>query len=165
MGPTDSGTNKAHAKYVTSLFIGPLIDVSSGQSRNRAGKVVETILALQKTQASCDGELQKLEMQLLQGSGDPLLLDMQLKEMRARRARIITAIQRKRAALGLDERAQLSRLAKSKFLQLRMNACALKQRIRDRLRQRKFELDRLERSHRQTVNSECSLWYCRERLM
>lgn len=158
MGLTDSGTNQANAKYVSSLFIGPLIDLSLGQSRNRAAKVVETILALQKTQASCDEELRKLETQLLQGLGDPHDLDMRLEEMRARRACTIATIQRKHAALGLDERAQLSRLAKSKFLQLRMNARALKQRIRDRLRQRKFELDRLERSYRQTVNSECPLY-------
>lgn len=33
-----------------------------------------------------------------------------------------------------------------------MNALALKQRLRDRLRQRKFELEKLERSYRRTVN-------------
>ena len=33
-----------------------------------------------------------------------------------------------------------------------MNAYALKTRIRDRLCQRKFELKRLERSYRKTVN-------------
>ena len=37
-----------------------------------------------------------------------------------------------------------------------MNACALKARIRDHLRQRKFELERLERSYRKTVNG---VWY------
>jgi hypothetical protein len=35
-----------------------------------------------------------------------------------------------------------------------MNACALKARLRDRLRQRKFELERLERSYRITVNGK-----------
>ncbi|KII83461.1 hypothetical protein PLICRDRAFT_84861, partial [Plicaturopsis crispa FD-325 SS-3] len=35
-----------------------------------------------------------------------------------------------------------------------MNARALKKRIRDRLRQRKFELERLEREYRNTVNEK-----------
>ena len=78
---------------------------------------------------------------------------MRLGELRAQRSKIITAIQRKRSALGVNERARLSQLSRSKFLQLRMNARALKQRLRDRLRQRKFELDRLERSYRQTASS------------
>ena len=116
-------------------------------------KVVEAILALQKSHASYDESIRQLEGQLLDGSGDPQHLDMRLGELRTQRAKIIAAIQRKRSALGVNERVQLSQLSRSKFLQLRMNARALKQRLRDRLRQRKFELDRLERSYRQTVSS------------
>ena len=117
------------------------------------GKVVEAILALQKTQASYDETIRQLEGQLVDGSGDPEHLDVRLGELRAQRSKIITTIQRKRSALGVNERARLSQLSRSKFLQLRMNARALKQRLRDRLRQRKFELDRLERSYRQTASS------------
>lgn len=116
-------------------------------------KVVEAILALQKSHASYDESIRQLEGQLLDGSGDPQQLDMRLGELRTQRAKIIAAIQRKRSALGVNERVQLSQLSRSKFLQLRMNARALKQRLRNRLRQRKFELDRLERSYRQTVSS------------
>ena len=115
---------------------------------------MEAILALQKSQASYDEAIRQLETQLLDGSGDPQDLDLRLGELRQHRSKVIKSILNKRAALGVDERAQLSRLSQSKFLQLRMNARALKQRIRDRLRQRKFELDRLERSHRQTMNSK-----------
>lgn len=117
------------------------------------GKVVEAILALQKSQASYDDTIRQLEAQLVEGSGDPQHLDMRLGELRAQRTKIIAAIHRKRSALGVNERVQLSQLSRSKFLQLRMNARALKQRLRDRLRQRKFELDRLERSYRQTASS------------
>jgi hypothetical protein len=35
-----------------------------------------------------------------------------------------------------------------------MNARSLKHRIRDRLRQRKFELEKLERAYRHTVNGK-----------
>ncbi|KAJ7061896.1 hypothetical protein B0H15DRAFT_746585, partial [Mycena belliarum] len=40
------------------------------------------------------------------------------------------------------------------YLQLKMNARALKHRLRDRLRARKFELDRVERSFRRLVNEQ-----------
>ncbi|KIJ58130.1 hypothetical protein HYDPIDRAFT_58535, partial [Hydnomerulius pinastri MD-312] len=40
-------------------------------------------------------------------------------------------------------------------LQVRMNARALKTRLRDRLRQRKFEMDRVERSHCKTASGKC----------
>jgi len=109
---------------------------------------------LQKSQLSYDESIRGLEEQLLGGNSqiDYQQLDLQLSEARTKRARIVTSIMRKRAALGVDERTQLARLTKNKYLQLRMNARALKQRIRDRLRQRKFELDRFERSYRQTTN-------------
>ncbi|KAH9828839.1 uncharacterized protein C8Q71DRAFT_859379 [Rhodofomes roseus] len=122
------------------------------QSRNRASKTVEAILALQKTQTSYNKSIRELEERLLVGSGDPHEIDLQLSELRPKQLRVSAAIMNKRSALGVGETSQLSRLTKSKFLQLRMNARALKQRIRDRLRQRKFELDRLERAHRQTMN-------------
>ena len=117
------------------------------------GKVVEAILALQKSQASYDDTIRQLERQLIEGSGDPEHLYMRLGELRAQRFKIITAIQCKRSALGVNERVQLSQLSHNKFLQLCMNARALKQRLRDRLHLRKFELDRLERSYWQTASS------------
>ena len=116
---------------------------------------------MQKSQASYDDTIRDLEGQLLDGSGDPQDLDLRLSELRTQRSKVMKSILSKRAALGVYERAELSRLSQSKFLQLRMNALALKQRIRDRLRQRKFELDRLERSYRQTMNSKYQIlmWY------
>ncbi|KAJ7085326.1 hypothetical protein C8R44DRAFT_543346, partial [Mycena epipterygia] len=57
-------------------------------------------------------------------------------------------------ALGVHEQQSLRKLGKSKYLNLRMNARALKRRIRDRLRSRKFELDKLERSFRRLVNDQ-----------
>ncbi|KAJ7117187.1 hypothetical protein C8R44DRAFT_832432 [Mycena epipterygia] len=57
-------------------------------------------------------------------------------------------------ALGVHKQQSLRKLGKSKYLNLRMNARALKRRIRDRLRSRKFELDKLERSFRRLVNDQ-----------
>ncbi|KIJ61378.1 hypothetical protein HYDPIDRAFT_31467 [Hydnomerulius pinastri MD-312] len=42
----------------------------------------------------------------------------------------------------------------NKYLRLRMNTLTLKTRLRERLRQCKFELERIERSYRQTINEQ-----------
>lgn len=51
-------------------------------------------------------------------------------------------------ALGVDGERDYRRLKSSPFIQLRMNARALKIRLRGRLTARKFEFDRIERSVR-----------------
>lgn len=61
------------------------------------------------------------------------------------------------AALGATELTNLHRLRSNEYVRLRMNALALKQRIRDRLRQRKFELERFEREYRNTMNGQWTL--------
>jgi hypothetical protein len=57
-------------------------------------------------------------------------------------------VSKKESTMGLTARQQLRHLLKSPFLSKKMNARALKTRIRERLRARKFELDHLERSYR-----------------
>ncbi|KAJ7289894.1 hypothetical protein C8J57DRAFT_1214211 [Mycena rebaudengoi] len=61
-------------------------------------------------------------------------------------------LKKKRDALGITDLRRLKNLENDKFIGLRMNARALKQRLRDRLRSRKFELDRVERSCRRLLN-------------
>lgn len=55
-------------------------------------------------------------------------------------------------ALAVDQEAVLQNMKHDKYLIARMNALALKHRLRDRLRQRKFEMERLERAYRRTMN-------------
>jgi hypothetical protein len=52
----------------------------------------------------------------------------------------------------MEDKVNLEKMKKDIYLTVRLNALAIKTRIRDRLRQRKFELERLERSYRATVN-------------
>ncbi|KAJ7679817.1 hypothetical protein B0H17DRAFT_1206333 [Mycena rosella] len=61
-------------------------------------------------------------------------------------------LRNKEDALGVSQRQALHTLATSQYLRLRMNAHALKRRLRDRLQSRKFKLDRMERSFRRLVN-------------
>ena len=60
-------------------------------------------------------------------------------------------------ALGVNEKQELRGLEENPFLRVRMNALALKQWLRDRLRHRKFEMSRMERSYRHSVNGK---WLC-----
>lgn len=66
-------------------------------------------------------------------------------------------IKKKRDKLGIDGRTNLKKVMNNKFLQAKMNAQALKQRIRARLCERKFELSRLERAYRHTKSNEAKL--------
>lgn len=73
-----------------------------------------------------------------------LELDLAVKSLRSAQ----TKVTKMDASLGVDERNALRHLVNSPFLTKKLNARALKTRIRERLRSRKFELDRLERSFR-----------------
>ncbi|KAJ7635442.1 hypothetical protein B0H17DRAFT_1217284 [Mycena rosella] len=52
--------------------------------------------------------------------------------------------------LGIDDTTQLNKLKHSKYYALQMNGRAVKERLRAKLRDRKFELDPIERSFRRT---------------
>ena len=76
----------------------------------------------------------------------------QLRDAREHLARLERGFERKKSALGVGEQVNLCNLQRDAFLRLCMNALALKQRLRDRLRQRKFEIEKLERSYRRSAN-------------
>lgn len=63
-------------------------------------------------------------------------------------------LRRKEEALGVDEHQELEELANSEYMRVRMNARALKLRLRDRLRARKFEMDPVERTYRRLLNGK-----------
>lgn len=96
----------------------------------------------------------QLEAILLTGADslDATDIPTQLDDAREKCTSISQVICRKKAVLGINELESLAELSRSPFLQLRLNARALKKRIRDRLRHRKFELERLERSYRYNMN-------------
>lgn len=79
-----------------------------------------------------------------------LELETALQTLRKAEAKV----KHKEEGLGVVAKQQLKHLVKSPFLMKRLNARALKTRIRERLRFRKFELDRLERSYRKQRSGE-----------
>lgn len=80
----------------------------------------------------------------------------QLERHRGNLKKVTASIKTKTATLGIEGRNDLRKLVGSKFLQLRLKALALKCRLRDRLRARKYEKERLERSYRNVMNGESS---------
>ncbi|KAG0698489.1 hypothetical protein DFH29DRAFT_983874 [Suillus ampliporus] len=93
------------------------------QSRNKAAEVITTVLALEKTIEAQEASIRELEMQLHSGP-----------------------------ALGMEDKVNLEKMKKDIYLTVRLNALAVKTCIHDCLRQCKFELERLERSYRATIN-------------
>lgn len=71
-----------------------------------------------------------------------------LSNARAALTKLEEKLRRKEDALGVDDTRQLKKMAKSKFLEYRLDARALKKRLRDLLRARKFERDRIQRTSR-----------------
>jgi hypothetical protein len=129
----------------------------TGQSRDQASHAINNILALEKTATVLNESIRSLESQLTRnGFTDCFDVIQQLESSRTQRSQISDSLSRKRAALGVDEHARLTLLHQNNFLRIRMNALSLKQRIRDRLRKRKFELERLERAYRHTINGKQS---------
>jgi hypothetical protein len=118
-------------------------------------KAVQDVQALQSVLNSYKATVKELEAKLTadeeehEGLAD---VASALQTTRDKAAQIQELIKRKKTSLGVDGRLNLDKLSSSQFLQLRMSARALKLRIRERLRQRKFELALLERAYRHTSN-------------
>ncbi|KAJ7811762.1 hypothetical protein B0H13DRAFT_2243255 [Mycena leptocephala] len=80
------------------------------------------------------------------------LYQTELESIQEALAKAEASLQRKEEALGVDEHQELEQLLNSEYMRLRMNTRALKLRLRQRLRWRKFELDPVERNLRRLVN-------------
>ncbi|KAG1764398.1 hypothetical protein EV702DRAFT_1182598 [Suillus placidus] len=121
-------------------------------------EVITIILALEKTLQAQEASIHELEMQLL-GVRVPNIgeVNLQLVDACSQYKKTADTLRRRRAALGTEDKVNLEKMKKDTYLTVRLNALAIKTRIRDRLHQRKFKLERLERSYRATVNAERKL--------
>ncbi|KAG2341701.1 hypothetical protein BDR05DRAFT_976848 [Suillus weaverae] len=113
------------------------------QSRTKAVEVITTILALEKTLEAQEASIRELKMQLHGGHS------WQVKTG--------DTLRRCRAVLGMEDKVNLEKMKKDLYLTVHLNALAVKTCICDCLRQCKFELERLERLYRATVNAEHKL--------
>lgn len=123
-------------------------------------------MALYSTKKSLQEELKNLDGMLLSGTyGDDMEVEdvLQLRQSAVQKmADIDMVTKRKRANLGVDGQANLKKLINNKFLQAQMNAHALKLCIRSRLRDRKFELTRVEWAYRHSTSNGKWVFYLHE---
>jgi hypothetical protein len=155
MGGTNSRANKACTKYI--LFYSCELTLTglchSGRSKTKGKQAIQAVLELGQGIELQKNAIVKLETALAETSALNVVdVTEQLQDARQHLTRLECGFTRKRSALGVHDKADLLKLQKDAFLQLRMNALALKHRIRDRLRQRKFEIEKLERSYRRSTN-------------
>lgn len=100
-------------------------------------------------------KVHELEQHLTSSTPDPYLYAISLVEMQDARESLVRLegqLLSKQRKLGVKENEELTRLVNNPYVGLRMNALALKSRLRDRLRSRKFELDPIERMVRKPAN-------------
>ncbi|KAG1895948.1 uncharacterized protein F5891DRAFT_1130428 [Suillus fuscotomentosus] len=98
------------------------------RSKTSNDEEISKILSVKKSLVELDRSLRRIEMQLCTGNVDNL------------------------TRLGISQRTREDQLRRNVYLQIHLDAQALKTRLRERLQQRKFEIEKLECSYRQTVN-------------
>ena len=115
-------------------------------------------LLWEKTLEVHDKNIQTLESHLLSTSlHDTYMtkdIPTQLDNLWTQNGHISQALNHKKDKLGVEACSLLTNVHGNNYLQLCMNAHALKQRIQDCLCQCKFELEWLERAYNITVNGE-----------
>ncbi|KAK7008483.1 hypothetical protein R3P38DRAFT_3324595 [Favolaschia claudopus] len=126
-----------------------------------AGKVaVEAIIRRRQAVAVLKKRIARLEdtvMDLDADAEDVRRAQDDLRTAQEKLKKDEATLKRKEKALGVQDRANLAHLTTSKFIAKKMNARALKHRLREKLRNRKFELDRVERTYRRKKKTEHKL--------
>jgi hypothetical protein len=131
---------------------------SPEQSQKNGLRAAESTLAIMDNISIKEKEIYELEHLLISSTADAVRINMDLQTSRQLLTSMKKTLTAKLSALGVEEKRELKNLKASPYLRDRMNACALKHRIRDRLRQRKFELDRLQHDYRQTINGKLHMF-------
>lgn len=160
METTGHRTDKTNTKYVLlSPFLASAdaCDLSE-RSDGSADKAVLAAMELKQTIDALRQEEAGLATDILNGDS-PDEAQLRLTSLREDRGRLETRLKNMKRGLGVHGRTKLDNLLQNRYIQLRMNARALRTRIVRKLRDRKFELERLERSYRNVLNGEYSLLF------
>jgi hypothetical protein len=132
-------------------------------SATLAKSSIKAILDMKDYLNALSGETHRVDRLLGKGEGDvDELLSLRL-ELASKKERVEAQIAQQKQELGVSDAANLRRLLDNKYLQAHMQAKALKTRIQSKLRNRKFELEQLNRVYHQAFASgECQLIYWRQ---
>ncbi|THU86667.1 hypothetical protein K435DRAFT_683215 [Dendrothele bispora CBS 962.96] len=127
------------------------------QRKTAAKSAVEETLRLRKNMEVLENRVHDLESLLTSDQSTTYQRAMAEDDLLKAKSELKKAQQksaRQESSLGISDRQQLKHLMNSPFLTKRMNARSIKIRLRERLRARKFEFDRLERSYRKQQSEQ-----------
>ncbi|KAJ7754282.1 hypothetical protein B0H14DRAFT_2405032, partial [Mycena olivaceomarginata] len=125
-------------------------------SKTRGQQAVNAVMLLRSAIQTRRVHLDELRQKYLDAveaeDDDAAMYEREFKQAQAALTTSVANLRRKEAALGVNEYDELEALATSEYMRARMNARALKLRLRERLRARKFEMDVVERAYRRLMN-------------
>ena len=142
--------------------MGTDLDLFVEQSKTAGEKAILRVLELQRGIDAINESLGQVSEKLLDDKTSLEALSelrTQNSTLSAKKARLEVAKAAEESKLGLSDQAELDKLRKDEFVNCRVNAYALVSRIRSRMIDRRFEMDRLERSYRTTVNGNTTSYF------
>ncbi|KAJ7083571.1 hypothetical protein C8R44DRAFT_894457 [Mycena epipterygia] len=155
---TDCGKPIAVLREQWALQVATQTKPLPRRTKKRGEQAVNAVMLLRaaaKTRQAQVRELQEIYLEAVEADDpDAVMFQVQFNFVSEALTKLLEKLRQKEAALGVTENQALKTLATSQYICLRMNAHALKRRLRDRLHTRKFELGKLERSFRRLVNDQ-----------
>jgi hypothetical protein len=136
--------------------------IAMPQTSQKAGtKAIQAIMTLVQLGHSYKREKGNLDRKITAGHfSDPLDLEDAIAardEITAKISANQADVDMRKKNLGIENTRSLKLLLADKYLQLRVNAQALKSRIRSKLQARKFELERIDKAARNAGSGELKL--------
>lgn len=131
----------------------------TGRSKAQGMAAVEEVLASRKKATLLFNRVAELEESLQQEdctADVQLYVETHIDDARKAWKKEQARATRLQQTLGIQDTTALKKLAHSDYYCARMNAKSLKERLRAKLRDRKFELDPIERSFRRTTSGTCT---------
>ncbi|KAJ7106146.1 hypothetical protein C8R44DRAFT_834353 [Mycena epipterygia] len=155
---TDCGKPLAVLREQWALQVATQTKPLTRRGKKRGEQAVNAVMLLRQALKTRIAQVDKQRQIYLDAveeeDPDAAIFQVQYKAVAEALTKSVEKLRQKKVALGVTENQQLKTLATSQYIRLRMNARVLKRRLRDLLRSRKFELDKLERSFRHRVNDQ-----------
>ncbi|KAF8135926.1 hypothetical protein K438DRAFT_1922849 [Mycena galopus ATCC 62051] len=126
------------------------------RTKTRGQREVQAVILLRTAVKTREMQVCELRQKFIDGVSDEdnhsVLYETEWRAAQEALEKSLASLRRKERALGVNEQQELQKLIKSEYMRVRMNARALKLRLRQRLRARKFEMDVVERTYRRLLN-------------
>ncbi|KAJ6558869.1 hypothetical protein DFH09DRAFT_1485992 [Mycena vulgaris] len=126
------------------------------RTKTRGQQAVQAVIHLRAAVKTREVQVRELRQKFIDGVSDEddhsALYETEWRAAQEALEKSLATLRRKEKALGVNEQQELQKLINSEYMRVRMNARALKLRLRQRLRARKFEMDVVERTYRRLLN-------------